>query len=216
MRQRKETRTEEREEQMVILDIPVTIVYSEVIAPQLKNELKGVSEQIVKQVKDYLLAQEEALIKKTQFEAAVRSFDYFSRKKVGKKIIDEEYLNGLRELLNDHGITEDMLNDIYGEPDAELKDFVEVALGLKSFPTAEERKRNLVREWYRNKGYPEECERLFMALYDFRKRNPNIDKMAFFNAEVVREAGGIGMVKKCFENIESFWRLYDDGVKEVG
>ncbi len=206
----------EKEEQMVILDIPVTIVYSEIIAPEVKNELKGISEQVVKQVKDYILAQEDVWIKKTQFETAVRSFDYFYRKKGNGKDIDENYLKELRDFLNDQGITEDMLKDIYGESDAELKDFVEVALGLKSFPTPEERKRNLVKEWYNKKGYPKECERIFMALYDFRKRNPNIEKRAFFEANVVKEYGGIYKVKGCFEDINSFWKLYDDVVKEIG
>lgn len=206
----------EKEEQMVILDIPVTIVYSEIIAPEVKNELKGISEQVVKQVKDYILAQEDVWIKKTQFETAVRSFDYFYRKKGNGKGIDENYLKELRDFLNDQGITEDMLKDIYGESDAELKDFVEVALGLKSFPTPEERKRNLVKEWYNKKGYSKECERLFMALYDFRKRNPNIEKRAFFEANVVKEYGGIHKVKGCFEDINSFWKLYDDVVKEIG
>jgi type I restriction enzyme R subunit len=206
---------EKKEEQMTILDIPVTIVYSEVIASEVKNELKEVSEQIVKQVKDYLISQEEVLIKQTQFETAVRSFDYFYRKNFGKTL-DENYLNELKNFLNDQGITEDILKDIYGESDANLKDFVEVALGLKTFPTPEERKRNLIKDWYITKGYPEECERLFMALYDFRTRNPNIDKIAFFNAEVVKQAGGITNVKECFKDIDSFWKLYEDVVREIG
>ncbi|BDC00278.1 DEAD/DEAH box helicase family protein [Saccharolobus caldissimus] len=206
----------QKEEQMIILDIPVTIVYSEVIAPEVKNELKGISEQVVKQVKDYLLAQEEVWIKKTQFETAVRSFDYFYRKKGNNKNIDENYLNELRDFLSAQGITEDMLKDIYGEADASFKDFVEVALGQKSFPTPEERKRNIVKEWYIKKGYPKECEKLFMALYDFRKRNPNIDKRAFFEANVVKEYGGLRKVKECFKDINSFWKLYDDVVKEIG
>ena len=90
-----------------------------------------------------------------------------------------------------------------------------MALGLKTFPTPEERKRNLIKEWYNKKGYPKECERLFMALYDFRKRNPNIDKKAFFNAEVVKQAGGISKVKRCFKDINLFWKLYDDVRKEI-
>ena len=212
---RNEVKKEKKEEQMIILDIPVTIVYSEVIAPEIKSELKGVSEQLVKQVKDYLSSQEEVWIKKTQFETAVRSFDYFYRKN-GGETLDENYLNELKDFLNDQGITEDILKDTYGESDARLKDFVEVALGKKTFPTPEERKRNLIKDWYNKKGYPKECERMFIILYDFRKRNPNIDKKAFFNAEVVKEAGGISKVKECFKDIGSFWKLYDEVMEEIG
>ncbi|MGC9124159.1 MAG: DEAD/DEAH box helicase family protein [Thermoplasmata archaeon] len=215
--QRRETARygEKKEEQMVILDVPVTIVYSEVIAPEVKNELKGISEQVVKQVKDYLMAQEELWMKRTQFETAVMSFDYLYRKNLGR-VLDKKYLNELMDFLNNQGITEDILKDTYGEPDASLKDFVEVALGLKTFPTPEERKRNMVKEWYHRKAYPKECEKLFMALYDFRKRNPNIDKGTFFNAEVVKQAGGISKVKECFGDIGSFWELYEKVVREIG
>jgi hypothetical protein len=55
-----------------------------------------------------------------------------------------------------------------------------------------------------------------MALYDFRKRNPNIDKKVFFNAEVVKQAGGISKVKECFKDINLFWKLYDEVVIEIG
>jgi len=213
---KKEVKREQKREEMVILDIPVSIVYAEVITPEnFKNELKGISEQVVRQVKAYLQAQEEIQIKKTQFETAVRSFDYFYRKN-GGKTLNENYLKELEAFLNEQAITEDVLKDTYGEPDATLKDFVEVALGLKTFPTPEERKRNLIKEWYNKKGYPKECERLFMALYDFRKRNPNIDKKAFFNAEVVKQAGGFSKVKECFKDINLFWKLYDEVVKETG
>ena len=55
-----------------------------------------------------------------------------------------------------------------------------------------------------------------MALYDFRKRNPKIEKRAFFEANVVKEYGGINKVKECFKDINSFWKLYDDVVEEIG
>ena len=217
--EKKETKDkegEEKEEQMVILDIPVTLVYSEIMAPEVKNELKGLSEQIAKQVKDYLLSQEEIWIKRTQFETAVRSFDYFYRMKGNNVDIGENYLNDLRDFLNDQGITEDVLKDTYGETNANLRDFVEVALGLKSFPTAEERKRDMLRQWCNKKGYLNECEKLFMALYDFRKRNPKIAKKEFFEAIVVKEYGGIKKAKECFRNIDSFWNLYDEVVRDIG
>lgn len=45
--------------------------------------------------------------------------------------MSEEYLKAM-------GFDIETLRDIYGEPEAELKDFVDVALGRKSFPTPEE------------------------------------------------------------------------------
>ncbi|MGC9079793.1 MAG: DEAD/DEAH box helicase family protein [Nanopusillaceae archaeon] len=211
----KEVKKEKKKEEMVILDIPVAIVYSEIIdTNNFKEELKGISEQIVKQVKAYLNAQEEIQIKKIQFETAVRSFDYLYRK-IGGKTLDENYLKELKAFLYEQGITEDILRDTYGESDATLRDFVEVALGWKTFPTPEERKKELVKEWYNKKGYPKECERLFLILYDFRSRNPNIDKEFFLNAEVVKGAGGITKIKECFKDINIFWKLYDDAEREL-
>lgn len=126
-REKKERKyTEPRDVQhreMVILDVPVWIEYSEVIEPQIIN-------QITKQIQHQVKNASDRITLKSKFQQALISWQYFN----GDEPVSEEYLKAM-------GFDFGTLRDIYGEPEAELKDFIEVALGRKSFPYSGRKKK---------------------------------------------------------------------------
>jgi type I restriction enzyme R subunit len=190
-------RKEVQHREMTILDVPVWLVYSEVIEPQA---LDSVGRQIEHQLK----AAQERLQVIHKFEQAVVSWKYLK----GNEDVDEKYLEEM-------GFGLDALRTAYGEPQAELKDFIQVALGNKRFPTPEERRRDEVRAWAKRKGFSDEAVDFLLIFRDFKSRNPDLSADQFFKSYVVQRRGGLAKVKQLFNTIENLWKLYDE-MKEAG
>lgn len=183
--------------EITILDVPVWLVYSEVVEPQTLDN-------VGKQIEHQLKAAQERLQLVHRFEQAVLSWKYFK----GGEEVDRRYLEQM-------GFALDALRTAYGEPEAELNDFIQVALGNKRFPSPDERKRNEIRNWAKEKGLNDEAIDFLLILRDFKNRNPSLTAEQFFKSFVVQRRGGITRVKRLFSNIDNLWKLYDE-MKEVG
>ena len=187
-----ETGREVKKREMVILDVPVWLEYSEVIKPEM---LHGIGKQIELQLKS---AQDRKNVC-SRFEQAVLSWKYLK----GDENVSESYLTSM-------GFDLQALRSMYGEPKAELNDFVQVALGKKRFPTLEERRREAIKRKVVDEGYSEDAADFILILWDFKRRNPGMTTEQFFKSELVRRKGGVGKIKQIFGDIKKFWEVYEE------
>jgi len=178
---------EVKHREIKILDIPVWLVYSEVIEPKIIDE-------IGKQIQDQLKTAGGRILLKERFQQALIAWQYFK----GKEKVDEKYLKAM-------GFDLETLRDIYGEPQADLQDFIEVALGKKSFPTSEERKKEDIKRWLKEekKIFEEGAEFIFIYL-DFKKRNPELTLSQFMKSRIVDLKGGLSKIEELFGDIKKF------------
>jgi len=187
---------EVRHREMVILDVPVWIEYSEVIEPQIIN-------QITKQIQHQVKNASDRITLKSKFQQALIAWQYFK----GDEPVSEEYLKAM-------GFDLETLRDIYGEPEAELKDFIEVALGRKSFPTLEERKRESLKKWLTDeKQIPEDGVDFIMIYVDFKNRNPKITLSQFMKSRIVDLKGGLVKIEEIFGSLENFKDLAEEAFR---
>ncbi len=182
--------------EMVILDVPVWLEYSEVIEPQMLH-------RIGKQIEFQLKSAQDRKSGRSRFEQAVISWKYLK----GDENLSESYLEAM-------GFDLQTLRGMYGEPKAGLNDFVQVALGKKQFPTLEERRREAIKRKAVDEGYSEEAADFVLILWDFKQRNPEMTAEQFFKSELVRRKGGIGKIKQIFGDVKKFWEVYEE-VKSV-
>ena len=187
---------EVRHREMVILDVPVWIEYSEVIEPQIID-------QITKQIQHQVKNASDRITLKSKFQQALIAWQYFK----GDEPVSEEYLKAM-------GFDLETLRDIYGEPEAELKDFIEVALGRKSFPTLEERKRESLKKWLTDeKQIPEDGVDFIMIYVDFKNRNPKITLSQFMGSRIVDLKGGLVKIEEIFGSLENFKDLAEEAFR---
>ncbi len=187
---------EVRHREMVILDVPVWIEYSEVIEPQIID-------QITKQIQHQVKNASDRITLKSKFQQALIAWQYFK----GDEPVSEEYLKAM-------GFDLETLRDIYGEPEAELKDFIEVALGRKSFPTLEERKRMSLKKWLTDeKQIPEDGVDFIMIYVDFKNRNPEITLSQFMGSRIVDLKGGLVKIEEIFGSLENFKDLAEEAFR---
>ena len=187
---------EVRHREMVILDVPVWIEYSEVIEPQIID-------QITKQIQHQVKNASDRITLKSKFQQALIAWQYFK----GDEPVSEEYLKAM-------GFDLETLRDIYGEPEAELKDFIEVALGRKSFPTLEERKRESLKKWLTDdKQIPEDGVDFIMIYVDFKNRNPEITLSQFMRSRIVDLKGGLVKIEEIFGSLENFKDLAEEAFR---
>jgi len=114
----KKEREEEEQPQgqeMVIADVPVWLVSSEVIAPETLHNLKRQIESHIKPVQDKETWQE-------RFRQAILGWDYLK----GEEQVDPRYLSAM-------GFGLETLKGLYGETEATLGDFIAVARGKRRF-----------------------------------------------------------------------------------
>ena len=184
---------EVKHREIKILDIPVWLVYSEVIEPKIIDE-------IGKQIQDQLKTAGGRVLLKERFQQALIAWQYFK----GKEKVDEKYLKAM-------GFDLETLRDIYGEPQADLQDFIEVALGKKSFPTSEERKKEDIKKWLREekKISDEGAEFIFIYL-DFKKRNPELTLSQFMKSRIVDLKGGLPKIEELFGDIKKFKEIAEN------
>lgn len=182
--------------EMVILDVPVWVEYSEVIEPQIID-------QITKQIQHQARNASERITLKFRFQQALIAWQYFK----GDEPVSEEYLRAM-------GFDLGTLRDIYGEPEAELKDFIDVALGRKSFPTPEERKREGLKKWLTDeKQIPENGVDFIMIYIDFKNRNPGLTLSQFMKSRIVDLKGGLVKIEEIFGDLENFKDLAEEAFR---
>ena len=187
---------EVRHREMVILDVPVWIEYSEVIE-------QHIIDQITKQIQHQVKNASDRITLKSKFQQALIAWQYFK----GDEPVSEEYLKAM-------GFDLETLRDIYGEPEANLKDFIEVALGRKSFPTPEERKRESLRKWLIDeKQIPEDGVDFIMIYVDFKNRNPEITLSQFMRSRIVDLKGGLVKIEEIFGSLENFKDLAEEAFR---
>jgi len=187
-----ETGRGDKRREMVILDVPVWLEYSEVIEP-------GMLHSIGKQIEYQLKSAQDRKNVCNRFEQAVLSWKYF----MGDENVSESYLTSM-------GFDLQVLRSVYGEPKAELNDFVQVALGKKRFPTLEERRREAIKKKVLDAGYSEDAADFILILWDFKQRNPGMTTEQFFRSELVRRKGGVEKIKQLFGAIKKFWEVYEE------
>lgn len=184
-------------QEMVIADVPVWLVSSEIIAPETLKSLKA---QIESQIRP---TQDRAALKE-RFRQAVLSWKFLK----GDDPVDPLYLEAM-------GFGISALRDLYGEIEAQLSEFVAVALGEKHFPTADERKRAAVEQWARyTKKLSDEQRNLFLMLYDFKQKNPELTVDQLFNSQLLRYHGGLPRIKQLFGSLEALWQLSNEAQEE--
>lgn len=191
-----ETGREVKRREMVILDVPVWLEYSEVIKPEM---LHGIGKQIEFQ----LQTAQDRKNAYNRFEQAVLSWNYLK----GDESVSESYLASM-------GFDLQALRNMYGEPKVELNDFVQVALGKERFPTLEERRREAITRKVIDEGYSEDAADFILILWDFKQRNPGMTAEQFFKSELVRRKGGVGKIKQIFGDIKKFWEVYEEVEEE--
>lgn len=182
--------------EMVILDVPVWIEYSEVIEPQ-------VIDQITKQIQHQIREASDRITLKSKFQQALIAWQYFK----GNEPVNEEYLKAM-------GFDLETLRDIYGEPEAEMQDFIDVALGKKTFPTPTERKRENIRRWLmEEKKISEEGMDFVMIYVDFKNRNPELTLSQYMKSNIVDLKGGLLKIEEIFGDIENFKEIAEEAYR---
>jgi len=188
---KKEDKEPEKVE-MVIADVPVWIVKSEIITPEAFNEIR-------RQIEPQLNAIKEKTALKERFIQAVLSWGALNP----GIPVDEKYLEAFGFDLN-------TLRDIYGEVNAAYQDFIDAALGKKRFKTIEEKNRDAVIYWLKDiKKFSEEQIELLMMFYDFKMRNPKLTFSQLANSQLLQQKGGIQKIKALFGSIENFGKIYE-------
>jgi len=178
--------------EMVIADVPVWIVKSEIITPEAYSEIR-------KQIEPQLKAIKEKTALKERFIQAVLSWEALNP----RIPVDEKYLEAFGFDLN-------TLRDIFGEVNATYQDFIDVALGKKRFKTIEEKNRDAVIYWLKDiKKFSEEQIELLMMYYDFKKRNPELSFSQLANSQLFQQKGGFQKIKSSFGSIENFGKIYE-------
>jgi len=178
--------------EMVIADVPVWLVKSEVITSDAFNEIRKQIEPQLKNIK-------EKTVQKARFVQAVLSWEALNP----GIPVDEKYLEAF-------GFDLSTLRDIYGEVNATLQDFIDVALGRKRFKTVEEKNRDAVIYWLQEvKKFDKEKIEFLMIFYDFKKNNPNLTMLQLANSQLIQHRGGISRIKKVFGSLDNFVKLYE-------
>ncbi len=177
--------------EMIIADVPVWLVKSEIISPEVYNEIKKQIEPQIKNIK-------EKAVQKARFVQAILSWEALNP----GVPIDEKYLEAF-------GFDLGVLRDLYGEVNATLQDFINVAKGVKRFKTIEEKNRDAVFYWLKEiKKFDDEKIEFAMILYDFKKRNPDLLFSHLAKSLLIQSKGGIRKIEKLFGSLENYMELY--------
>jgi len=177
---------------MVIADVPVWTVKSEVITSDASREIRMQIEPQLKNIK-------EKSVQKARFIQAVLSWEALNP----GIPVDEKYLEA-------GGFDLSTLRDIFGEVNATLQDFIDVALGKKRFKTIDEKNRDAVYYWLTEiKEFDKEKTEFLMIFYDFKRRNTDLSLLQLSNSYLIQDRGGISRIKELFGSLENFMNIYE-------
>ncbi len=180
------------EQEMVIADVPVHLVFSETISPAVLEELRR---QVEAQLKAGL--QREGL--KQRFCQTVLCWRYLK----GAGLPDHSFLATM-------GFDLPALRDLYGEPEATLEDFVGVVTGEADFDAL--RARREFDKWACEKGLSREQREFVMMVCDFKRANPDITPEQILRSQWLDQAGGAAKVKSLFGGLDKLVALADDAL----
>ncbi len=180
------------EQEMVIADVPVHLVFSETISPAVLEELRR---QVEAQLKGGL--EREGL--KQRFAQTIMCWRYF---KAGG-LPDHAFLATM-------GFDVPSLRDLYGEPEATLEDFIAVATGEADFDTL--RQRREFEKWAQERGLNHEKREFVLMVCDFKRANPDITPEQILRSQWLDQEGGIVRIKSLFDNLGTLVDLADEAL----
>ncbi len=180
------------EQEMVIADVPVHLVFSETISPAILEELRR---QVEAQLKGGM--EREGL--RQRFAQTILCWRYFK----GPTLPDHAFLATM-------GFDVASLRDLYGEPEATLEDFIAVATGEADFDTL--RQRRAFEKWAKDKSLTRQQRELVLMVCDFKRANPNIRPEQILRSQWLDQAGGIVRIKALFGNLERLMALADEAL----
>lgn len=180
------------EQEMVIADVPVHLVFSETISPAILEELR---KQVEAQLKGGL--EREGL--KQRFSQTILCWRYFK----GVGVPDHSFLATM-------GFDLSALRDLYGEPEATLEDFIEVATGEADFDTL--RIRREFEKWALEKSLTKQQREMVLMVCDFKRANPDITPEQILRSQWLDQAGGIMRIKTLFGCLDKLIELADEAI----
>jgi type I restriction enzyme R subunit len=188
--------TEEKppaEQEMVIADVPVHLVFSETISPAVLEELRR---QVEAQLKPGM--EREAL--RQRFAQTILCWRYFK----GTGMPDHAFLATM-------GFDLQSLRDLYGEPEATLEDFVAVATGEADFDTL--RLRREFEKWALEKNLNKEQREMVLMVCDFKRANPDITPEQILRSQWLDQAGGVLRIKTLFGGLDKLMDLAEEALE---
>ena len=180
------------EQEMVIADVPVHLVFSETISPAILEELRR---QVEAQLKGGL--EREGL-----------------KQRFAQTILCWRFLKGTR--LPEHAFLATMgfdivaLRDLYGEPEATLEDFTAVATGEADFDAL--RQRREFEKWALERKLSKEQREMVLMVCDFKRTNPDILPEQILRSQWLEQAGGIMRIKVLFGGFDKLTNLAEDAL----
>lgn len=180
------------EQQMVIADVPVHLVFSETISPAVLEELRR---QVEAQLKGGL--EREGL--KQRFAQTIMCWRYFK----SGSIPDHAFLATM-------GFDLASLRDLFGEPEATLEDFIAVATGEADLDTL--RHRREFEKWAKERDLSRERRELVLMVCDFKRANPDITPAQILRSQWLQQAGGLPRVKNLFDEVDALIALADEAL----
>lgn len=184
------------EQQMVIADVPVHLVFSETISPAILEELRR---QVEAQLKGGM--ERESL--KQRFAQTILCWRYFR----GTTAPDHSFLATM-------GFDLPALRDLYGEPEATLEDFIAVATGEADFETLH-RRREFDR-WALGKSLNREQREMVLMVCDFKRANPDITPEQVLRSHLLDQAGGLPRIKALFSGLDKLLSLAEEALALEG
>lgn len=175
-------------QEMVIADVPVHLVFSETISPEVLDELRR---QVEMQLKSGL--EREGL--KQRFSQAILCWRYFKR---GTTLPDHAFLATM-------GFDLPALRDLFGEPEATLEDFIAVATGEADFDNL--RVRRAFEKWALEKNLNQAQRDIVQMVCDFKRANPEILPEQVLRSQWLDQAGGIVRVRSLFGGFDALMKL---------
>jgi type I restriction enzyme R subunit len=178
------------EQQMVIADVPVHLVFSETISPAVLEELRR---QVEAQLKGGM--EREGL--RQRFAQTILCWRYFK----GSTTPDHSFLATM-------GFDLSALRDLYGEPEATLEDFIAVAMGEADFETLQRRRE--FDKWALGKNLNREQRELVLMVCDFKRANPDITPEQILRSHLLDLAGGLPRIKALFGGLNKMLSLAEE------
>jgi len=180
------------EQEMIIADVPVHLVFSETISPAVLEELRR---QVEAQLKGGM--ERESL--KQRFAQTILCWRYFK----GAGVPDHAFLATM-------GFDLPALRDLFGEPEATLEDFIAVATGEADFETLNQRRE--FEKWALEKDLSKEQREMVLMVCDFKRANPDITPDQILRSQWLDHAGGILRIKTLFGNLDKLMALADEAL----
>jgi type I restriction enzyme, R subunit len=183
------TRREEEgsQQEMVIADVPVHLVFSETISPSTLEQLR-------RQVEAQLKVGMERENLKQRFAQTILCWRYFK----GDAPPDHAFLATL-------GFDLQALRDLYGEPEATLEDFIAAATGEADFELLNQRRQ--FEKWAKEMDLSREKREMVLMICDFKRANPDLTVEQLLRSQWLDHKGGIPRIRSLFGSVQNYWQL---------